>query len=321
MTIAIASGKGGTGKTLLATNLAAWMAQSVPIVLADLDVEEPNASLFFHAKVEARNPVHHQIPVWDEARCVGCDACRDVCVFHALIKLGSEVMIFPQLCHSCYACSDLCPEHALPMHPVRMGEWILRTQDQLVIIEGRLDVGQEQAVPLIQETRKQAENIRRQLSENCSDRSNRQKTVSETDVKIRKKDAGHAAFNSHILILDAPPGTSCPVIEATREADLVLLVTEPTPFGMHDLQLAVETMRALRKPFGVVINRMGLGQTDIEGYCHRENIPVVARIADDQEIAARYAKGKLVFSKIPAFQVQLTHIEKFIGQFTEREES
>jgi MinD superfamily P-loop ATPase len=304
MTIAIASGKGGTGKTLLATNLAAWMAQSVPVMLVDLDVEEPNASLFFHDRVKSRDAVYHQIPVWDSDRCIGCDTCKDVCAFHALIKLGSEVMIFPQLCHSCHACTDLCPSQALPMQPLRMGEWTFREQDTLGLLEGRLDVGQEQAVPLIQATKKKAVQLQQQIGVNH-----------KQDVD----GSGSSHGNLGITIIDAPPGTSCPVIEATRDADLVLLVTEPTPFGLHDLQLAVETMRALGKSFAVIINRVGLGNKEVEAYCLREQIPVVAHIEDDRMIAERYAKGKLVYAKIPAFQYQMKQLEQFISQYMEED--
>lgn len=275
MKIAIASGKGGTGKTTLSTNLAAFLAQKQEVVLVDLDVEEPNSGLFIEANELHREDKFKMIPEWKADNCLLCGTCQQVCNFHAVIKLSDQIMIFPELCHSCYACSELCPSQALPMQPQKMGELKEFSKENLTFIESRLDLGQEQAVPLIH----------------------------QTNAYLKEY------FNGKIFtILDAPPGTSCPVIEATKDADFVILVTEPTPFGLHDLTLAVETMRKLQKPFAVVINRDGIGDERVVEYCQNEEIPILAKIKNDRKIAELYAQGALLFDKIPQLQQALEQI-------------
>lgn len=283
MKIAVASGKGGTGKTILSVNLAAYLSEFREVVLTDLDVEEPNAGLFLHAKQEEEKVLYKYIPSWDEGRCTLCGKCQQYCNFHAIIRLGDQIMVFNELCHSCYACSELCPRAALPMKPRPMGTLQYRRSGRLHFVEGKLDIGQEQAVPVIAQTKE------------------------FTDERW-----GSEA----VKIYDAPPGTSCPVIEACKDADYVILVTEPTPFGFHDLQLAVETMRGMKREFGVVINRYGLGREAlIEDYCQLEKINILARIPNQREIAELYAGGQLIGPEIPEMRHALENIGKSLLKF------
>lgn len=281
MKIAIASGKGGTGKTTLSTNLAAWLAEKQEVVLVDLDVEEPNSGLFIKAELVHQEDKYKMIPEWKQDDCILCGNCQDVCNFHAVLKLGEQIMVFPELCHSCYACSELCPTNSLPMVPQKMGELKHFKNGSLSFIESRLEIGQEQAPPLI----------------------------GQTHLYVDEK------FSSNVIkLFDSPPGTSCPVIEATKDADFVILVTEPTPFGLHDLTLAVETMRELKKAFGVVVNRHGIGNDDVLAYCQTENIPLLAKIPNDRKIAELYSRGELLYKKIPEVQKQLESIWNHILQ-------
>lgn len=282
MKIAIASGKGGTGKTTLSTNLAALFAEKAQVVLADLDVEEPNSGLFIKGNIEREDIKYKMIPEWNESTCTLCGLCQKNCNFHAVIQLGSQILVFPELCHSCYACSELCPADSLPMIKQRMGQLKQFRNKNMTFIESRLDIGQEQAVPLIGQTIEYIEN-------NFPDNT--------------------------LKIFDSPPGTSCPVIEATKDADFVILVTEPTPFGLNDLKLAVETMKELRKHYGVVINRQGIGNNDVLEYCEENNIPVLAKIPNSRKVAELYSIGKLVYYEIPEFKVELEKIETFILNF------
>ncbi|MBD3221566.1 P-loop NTPase [bacterium] len=270
--IAIASGKGGTGKTTVATNLAARLARSMPVVLADVDVEEPNSGLFLQGEPHHAEPIFKHVPAWQAGTCRHCGQCQEVCNFNAVLGLPDRVMIFPELCHACRACSELCPTGSLPLEPRRVGELRHGRAGRLDLVESRLLVGEEQATPLIAHTLDYLDRV----------------------------------FADHpLVILDAPPGTSCSVVEATREADLVLLVTEPTPFGLHDLTLAVDTMRHLERPFRVVINRHGLGDDRVEDYCAVEGIEIVARIPHMREAAALHAGGQLLDHRVPAVDAAL----------------
>lgn len=279
MKLAIASGKGGTGKTTLSTNLASYIAQKQNVVLADLDVEEPNSGLFIRARLLKREAKYKMIPDWSEEKCTVCGNCHDVCNFHAIIQLGSTILVFPQLCHGCYACAELCPSSALEMVTQKMGELQHFQNGKLDFIESRLEVGQEQATELI----------------------------SQTNQYI------NAQFPGDIIkIYDSPPGTSCPVIETTKDADYVILVTEPTPFGLHDLKLAIDTMRKLGRDFGVVVNRVGVGNNEVMDFCQQESIPLIAKIPDDRRIAELYSRGELIYHEIPEVALQLEKILDFV---------
>jgi len=278
MKIAIASGKGGTGKTTLSTNLATYLAEKSKVVLTDLDVEEPNSGLFIQADLFHQEDKFKMIPEWDPDECTLCGNCQLVCNFNAVLKLEG-IMVFPELCHSCYACSELCPANSLPMIPQKMGELTHYKNENLDFVESRIEIGQEQAVPLISQT-----------------------------IQYVDKHFGEGITK----IYDAPPGTSCPVIEATKNADFVILITEPTPFGLHDLKLAVETMHSLKKEFGVVINRHGIGNDDVLQYCEKNNVPVLAKIPNDRKIAELYSAGRLIYQHIPEVKKQLKHLSGFI---------
>lgn len=278
MRVAIASGKGGTGKTTVSVNLAAMLSESYRVVLADLDVEEPNSGLFLDHSEGEILPAHRMVPEWNKESCTLCGNCQKVCNFNAIIQLPQMVMPFPNLCHGCYACAELCPSGALSMIPERMGEIRVGTGrpgrggPSFDFVEGKLDVGQEIAVPLIART-----------------------------IEItREKFTGHDFF-----IFDSPPGTSCPMIEAVKNTDMILLVTEPTPFGFHDLKLAVETVREMEKPFAVVINKDGIGDNRVDTYCSREGIEIAARLPNDRAIARLYSAGKTIFHTHEGFRTGL----------------
>lgn len=284
--IVIASGKGGTGKTTVSTNLAALLAEQEPVALVDLDVEEPNSGLFIKGAAERSREVRNKmIPVWRADSCTRCGLCQQVCNFHALIKLGKEIMVFPELCHGCFACSELCPVDALPMRPVRMGQTTRSELGSITFVESRLDIGQEQAVPLIAQTKAMVKEKLR-------------------DIRYR--------------IYDAPPGTSCPVIEASKDADAVILVTEPTPFGLNDLKLAIATMLEMRKPIAVVINRSGIGNDEVEEYCRMNGIAVLAKLPNDRRAAELYSRGERIYTELPAFRSELEKIAAFVRGVPER---
>lgn len=275
MKVAIASGKGGTGKTTLAANLASYLSEQYSVVLTDLDVEEPNSGLFLEGDILYESEKYKMIPEWIQEKCTLCGTCQKVCNFHAVIQLVDQVMTFPELCHSCYACSELCPADAMPMKAHKIGELKHFRIGNLDFVESRLDIGEEQAVPLIKQT--------------------------NTFVDIQ--------FGENtIKIFDAPPGTSCPVIEATKNVDFVILITEPTPFGLYDLSLAVETMKELGKEFGVVINKDGIGDNKVLDYCKENDVPIIARIPNSRLIAELYSRGKLIYPEMHEFRSQLDNI-------------
>ena len=283
MKIAIASGKGGTGKTTLSTNLSSFLSETKHTILIDLDVEEPNSGLFINGNLIHQEDKFKMIPEWINNNCQLCGNCQKVCNFNAVMKLGDRIMVFPELCHGCYACSELCPTNSLPMKPKKMGELQHFKLRELDFIESKLIIGEEQAVPLIKQT------------------------LDYVDEKFPKDDI--------IKIYDSPPGTSCPVIEATKNADLVLLVTEPTPFGLHDLKLAVDTIKQLKKDFGVVINRYGIGDDKVISYCKDNNIPIIAKINNDRKIANLYSKGNLLYKEIPEVKKQLEKVRDYIFNY------
>lgn len=292
MKIAIASGKGGTGKTTLATNLAVLCSsgsRNKPTVLSDLDVEEPNSGIFLKGETFHKQQIMKEIPEWIPDKCTFCNRCKEVCNFNAIAVLPESVLVFPELCHSCYACVGLCPENALVMKDHPIGELSHYRVDQLDFIEGKLNIGEQQAVPLIS------------------------KTIDYTKENFP---------DNSLFIYDAPPGTSCPVIESVKEADYVILVAEPTPFGLHDLKLSVKTMRKVGKAFGVVINRHGLGNNDVEQFCKEEQVKVLGRIRNMPEIAKKYSRGELII-EIPEIRREmfsiLTNTEEITGGWICRE--
>ncbi len=275
MKIAIASGKGGTGKTTLAVNLALRAAETASVVLADLDVEEPNSAIFIKGTLISEHQKFRSVPQWEKQKCTLCGKCTEVCHYHAVLKLGSEILVLPELCHSCFACSELCPEYALPMVNRALGFLRIFKSNRLDFIESKLDIGVEMASPLIKQTLDY-------LDENYS--------------------------SVQYEFLDCPPGMSCSLINATKDADFIILVTEPTPFGLYDLSLAVETMRHLEKPMAVVVNRYGIGNDEVFRYCEKQNIPVCATLPNQRAIAELYSSGEVIYLKVKEFRQGIDNI-------------
>lgn len=265
MILSIASGKGGTGKTTVAVNLALSLEDRQSIQFLDCDVEEPNAHFFLKPEITESSPVLLPIPEILEDRCTFCGKCAEVCAYNAIAVLKDNVLVFPELCHGCGGCSLLCPEEAVKEKGQRIGVIEFGTASQLQFIQGRLDIGQAMSPPLIREIKKHIH----------PDRT---------------------------VIIDAPPGTSCPVIEAVKESDVSLLVTEPTPFGLNDLRLSVETLKEMKVPFGIVINRSDIGDRQVQDYCEDENIPVLMTIPLDRDIAVAYSKGQTIIGTQPEYK-------------------
>ncbi|HKJ99583.1 MAG TPA: ATP-binding protein [Desulfotignum sp.] len=259
MIISIASGKGGTGKTTVAANLAASLDQAVTVL--DCDVEEPNLHLFLHPNIQTREKVVAPIPQINLEKCTLCKRCMDICRFNAIAVAGKTVVTFPELCHSCGGCSAICPEGAVTEMERVLGMVEIGTcpKPEMGFAQGLLDVGQVMVPPVIRK------------------------------VKSRIDKQG-------ITLIDAPPGTSCPVIAAMKDTDFVILVTEPTPFGLNDLKLAVETVRMMDIPHGLIINRAGMGDDAVYAWAKEQNLPVLLEIPFDRKIAEAYSRGDLIIS-------------------------
>jgi MinD superfamily P-loop ATPase len=263
MILAIASGKGGTGKTTVAVNLARVFGSDVRLL--DCDVEEPNDHLFLKGSVSGEQIVTIAIPQVDESLCDACGECSRFCQYHAIVSFGTTPLIFPEMCHGCGGCAKVCPKEAIRERGHRIGVIETTRAGNITLIQGRLDVGVAMAPPLIRAVKAHLQN-------------------------------GTPA------ILDAPPGTSCPVITSIRGTDFVVLVTEPTPFGLHDLRLAVEMVRELGISFGVVVNRMGIGDDRVHAFCGQEGIPILLEIPDDRRIAEAYSRGNLIVEALPEYR-------------------
>jgi len=261
--ISIASGKGGTGKTTIATNLARSIDSNVSFF--DCDVEEPNAHIFLKAEIESKAPVSVRVPKVDESKCTYCRKCADFCAYKAIAILKDQFLLFEGLCHSCGGCVLVCPEDALTEVPRDIGVIEDGIIENVHFYQGILNVGEAKSPPLIRELKK---NIN----------------------------------GSNMTIIDSPPGTSCPVIESVRGSDFVLLVTEPTPFGLNDLKLAVGMVRELKIPFAVAVNRFDVGDNRVEEYCAAEEIDVLLRIPNDRKIAEAYSRGELALDAFPQLQ-------------------
>ncbi|MFC1729942.1 ATP-binding protein [candidate division KSB1 bacterium] len=252
MNIAIASGKGGTGKTTVATNLA--IAAGKKVTLMDCDVENPNCHIFLSPVIRERVKISIPVPKVDMERCSGCGECGVFCQFNAIVYTDRQILFYPDLCHGCGGCSLICPEHAISEIDREIGVVEKGTVGDIQFIRGILNVGEALVTPLVRAVRKE----------------------------IR---------NSDITIIDSPPGTSCPVIESIRNTDYVILVTEPTLFGINDLALAVKLVRELNIPFGVVNNQVVKDNSIINDFCFKENIPILLEIPDDRNIAEAYSRG------------------------------
>jgi len=291
MIITVASGKGGTGKTTVAVSLALSLAESVnptkPLFL-DCDVEEPNAALFLRPAIRERREVGVMIPEVDLKKCTYCGRCAEVCQYHAIAVVGEKVLVFPELCHGCGSCTLNCPTGAIQemLHVTGAIErgWVELSSAAggVEFAQGTMNVGEPMAVPIIRELKEWA------VPPNTDDRP---------------------------IILDASPGTACPVVESMRGSDFVLLVTEPTPFGLHDLRLAVEVAHdELRLPIGVVINRDGVGDQSVDEYCVAEGIPVLMRIPLDRRVAEAYSDGGTLVEAMPEYREAFCNLYAAIGR-------
>jgi MinD superfamily P-loop ATPase len=263
MIISIASGKGGTGKTTVATNLAVSIGNNVQLL--DCDVEAPNAHLFIHPVFEKTETVSTPVPEVDLKKCTYCGKCAEICQYKAIAVVGETVLTFPELCHSCGGCMEVCPEGAISEKGRELGVLQKGFFDNIEFIHGKLRVGEAMSPPLIKRVRS-------------------------------------AALNDKFTIIDAPPGTSCPVIAAINDTDFVLMVTEPTPFGLHDLKLAVGAVKLLGIPCGLVINRSDVGDEKVKAYAEKENLPVLMEIPFDRKIAEAYSKGQMIVDVMPEWR-------------------
>jgi len=266
ITIAIASGKGGTGKTFVATNLAALLAgRGEQVAYLDCDVEEPNGHVFLQPVIEQVKTVGVPVPEVELAKCTFCGKCGEICQYRAIVVIKDSVLVFPELCNGCGGCARVCPEEAISEVPHELGVVDSGSAETIGFVQGRLKVGEARAVPLIREVRGSA------------------------------PDGG-------VVFVDAPPGTSCPVIESVKRADFVLLVTEPTPFGLSDLRMTVGMVRTLNLPLAVVVNRADVGDDCVKRYCEDEGIGVLAEIPDDRAVAEAYSCGELAVRALPEYE-------------------
>jgi MinD superfamily P-loop ATPase len=266
MKLAVASGKGGTGKTTLACAIA--LCAKGPVTLLDCDVEEPNCRFFIHSEPERTEPVNMPVPQADAERCIGCGECGRVCRFGAIAALGKHVMVFPELCHGCGACTRICPTGALREIDQPIGSIESGRSGTIAWAYGRLDIGQAMAPPVIRATLKKAP-------------------------------------NDGLTVVDCPPGTACPFVTAVKGCDAALLVTEPTPFGLHDLKLAVETLREIGTPFAVAVNRANTPENRIAAYCSDEGIPLLLQIPEERRVAEAYSRGRPLTDVLPELRAPL----------------
>jgi len=268
MVISVASGKGGTGKTTVAVGLAIVTGRAQ---LLDCDVEEPNAHLFLHPRMTERSPVTILVPEVDAERCTRCGRCSEVCQFHAIAVMAKQVLVFPELCHGCGACGLACPEDAIREVSREVGAVESGKAGKIGFVHGRLNVGEPMATPVIRAVKAHLDSER-------------------------------------LTIIDAAPGTACPVVEAVKGSDFCLLVTEPTPFGLSDLRLAVEVMEKMRLPCGVLINRSGEGDGQIEEFCESRGLPLLGRIPFSRAVAEAYARGQHPVYALPELGRRLEEI-------------
>ena len=268
MKLAIASGKGGTGKTTVSVALA--LSAESAVTYLDCDVEEPNGKLFLHPEVKLSQNVSVPVPVVNRERCSGCGDCADICQFNAIVTQGEYAMVFPELCHSCGGCVYVCPERAITEEMHSIGSINIGQAGNVRYIEGLLNVGVSMATPVI--------------------------------------DAVKDYVSDGVTIIDSPPGTSCSMVSTVRDADFVLLVTEPTPFGLHDLKIAVKTLEDLKRPFAVIINRFEDTVNCVDQFCADEDIVVLLRIPESRKVAESYSRGESLLSALPELKNEFSQL-------------
>lgn len=278
MIVTVASGKGGTGKTSVATNMALSVGN---IQLLDCDVEEPNAQILLHPEINKKEPVYVSIPKIDRMLCDVCGECTKFCQFNSIFVSAENLLVFPELCHSCGGCALVCPKKAITWEKYKIGTLNFGVADGLSLVFGEMDVSKPLAVPVIKAVKKQIKDV--------------------TDA-----------------ILDSPPGTSCPFVETVSGSDFCLLVTEPTPFGLHDLKIAVEVLRRIAIPFGVVVNRAGIGDKKVYDYCKVENIRVLLEIPYERRIAELYSKGVPFSLEMPEWAKKFQMMYNEIGRLAKK---
>jgi len=266
MKIAAASGKGGTGKTTVSTNLAHMASlDGRRVVYVDCDVEEPNGHLFLKPEITSKTPVVRLVPEVDKSKCTLCGMCGEICEYSAIVPVGQTVLVYPDLCHACGGCVLVCPTGAITEVSREIGQLETGHAGDIQFVHGLLNVGEIMSPPLIRQVHQ---------------------AIPDVDL----------------VLIDAPPGTSCPVIESVRGSNYVLLVTEPTPFGLNDLKLAVDMVRALKLPFGVVINRADMGDNQTVRYCEANRIEIITEIPDDRRIAEAYSRGTMICEALPEYR-------------------
>ena len=277
MIIAVASGKGGTGKTTIATNLAMSLARAErQVQYLDCDVEEPNGHIFLKPEIESTEDVTVGVPDVHLDKCTGCGRCGQLCQYSAIVCVKDKVLTFEELCHSCGGCMAVCPEGAIEEKQRKVGVAEFGNANGVYFGQGRLNIGAIQTPALIKYVKK----------------------------GIR---------NDGTVVIDVPPGTSCPVIEAVKGSDFVLLVTEPTPFGLNDLELAVGMVRELGLPFAVAVNRCDIGDDRVLRYCEREDIEVVLEIPNDRLIADAYSRGLMIIDALAGYEQKFLQLYEHIG--------
>jgi len=277
--ISIASGKGGTGKTLVATSIAASLASLAKerITIADCDVEEPNCYLFFPQRILLdRKECHVPVPVIDEAKCTHCGRCSEACAYHALAVLTQTALIFQELCHGCGACAIICPEKAVSETTRTVGEIFRARSEGMEIIWGELRLGEARTTPLIKAVKDEAK--------------------------------------GDMVIVDCPPGTSCSLVESVRGTDFCLLVTEPTPFGLYDLNIALKVLEKMNMPRAVLINKSGMGDRKVYEYLEKRNIPLLMEIPLDRKIAELYSRGEIFAEKMPEWKAEFADMVRKIEE-------
>ncbi len=286
MIISVASGKGGTGKTTVATSLAMVLGSKAQIL--DCDVEEPNCHILMNPVLETSETVSIPVPIVDMKKCSLCGRCGEVCRFSAIILIGDEVLTFPEMCHGCGACSILCPEKAITEGAREIGVVETGRAGVVTFGQGRIRIGEAMSPPLIR-------SVKSKISKD--------KTV----------------------ILDAPPGASCPVITTVKDSDFVILVTEPTPFGLHDLRIAIDAISSMGMPLGVVLNRSDIGDREVNNFCDEKCIPLIAEIPHDRAIAEGYARGNPLIVSMPVYEKNFldmfSRIEEIVKRFNNQKKS